>query len=137
METLLAERLVRDLNARFEGSAPEEIVRWTLEESGLGRIAIVLPTCPETKAHVQLCVEPDIPFGVEVCARLGRKPRAPRLPTGSKQSGSRGQDFPRDWGDLCRMGKPTERRRCTACWPRTGRAMRRCVSCGSALPKVT
>ena len=40
METLLAENLVRDLNARFEKAAPEEIVRWALQASGLDRIAI-------------------------------------------------------------------------------------------------
>ena len=64
METLLAEDLVRDLNARFENAAPEEIVRWALEESGLGRIAIasafqVEGTC---LIHMAIRIRRDVPI---------------------------------------------------------------------------
>ena len=64
METLLAEHLVRDLNARFEQAAPEEIVRWALEDAGLGRIAIasafqVEGTC---LIHMATRIRRDVPI---------------------------------------------------------------------------
>jgi phosphoadenosine phosphosulfate reductase len=64
METLLAEDLVRDLNARFESADPKEIVRWALEDSGLSRIAIasafqVEGTC---LIHMAVSIRPSVPI---------------------------------------------------------------------------
>lgn len=63
METLLAEDLVKDLNSRFEEAAPEEIVEWALEHSGLDRIAIasafqVEGTC---LIHMATRIRRDVP----------------------------------------------------------------------------
>src|ERR687888_134784 len=64
METLLAENLVRDLNARFETVEPPEIVRWALEESGLARIAIASAFQAEGTCLIQMAtsVRPDVPI---------------------------------------------------------------------------
>src|SRR5438034_3708023 len=64
METLLAEDLVRDLNVRFEATPPQEIVRWALEDGGLGRIAIasafqVEGTC---LIHMASRIRRDVPI---------------------------------------------------------------------------
>jgi phosphoadenosine phosphosulfate reductase len=64
MDTLLAEDLVHRLNARFERAAPEEIVRWALDESGLDRIAIasafqVEGTC---LIHMATRIRSDVPI---------------------------------------------------------------------------
>ena len=64
MDTLLAEDLVNRLNARFERAAPEEIVGWALDESGLDRIAIasafqVEGTC---LIHMATRIRPDVPI---------------------------------------------------------------------------
>jgi phosphoadenosine phosphosulfate reductase len=64
METLLAENLVRDLNARFEKAAPEEIVRWALQDSGLGRIAIASAFQLEGTCliHMAIRIRRDVPI---------------------------------------------------------------------------
>jgi phosphoadenosine phosphosulfate reductase len=64
MQTLLAEDLLRDLNARFEDAPPREIVRWALEESGLEHIAVasafqVEGTCV---MHMAASVRPEVPI---------------------------------------------------------------------------
>jgi phosphoadenosine phosphosulfate reductase len=64
MDTLLAEDLIRELNARFERAAPQDIVGWALEESGLERIAIasafqVEGTC---LIHMAVGIRPDVPI---------------------------------------------------------------------------
>jgi phosphoadenosine phosphosulfate reductase len=64
MDTLLAEDLVHELNGRFERAAPQEIVRWALEESGLQRIAIASAFQLEGTCliHMATRIRPDIPI---------------------------------------------------------------------------
>ncbi len=64
MQTLLAEDLVRELNARFEREAPEGIVRWVLEQSGLERVAIASAFQAEGTCiiHMATQVRPDVPI---------------------------------------------------------------------------
>jgi phosphoadenosine phosphosulfate reductase len=64
MQTLLAEDLVKDLNARFEAGTPQQVVRWALEESGLERIAIASAFQAEGTAlmHMAAQVRADIPI---------------------------------------------------------------------------
>ena len=63
MQTLLEEQALRDLNARFEASDPRDIVRWTLEDSGVERIAIASAFQAEGTAiiHMAVGIRPDIP----------------------------------------------------------------------------
>jgi phosphoadenosine phosphosulfate reductase len=63
METLLAEDLVQELNVRFEDEEPREIVRWSLCDSGLERIAIASAFQAEGTAvmHMAVQVRPDVP----------------------------------------------------------------------------
>ena len=63
MQTLLADEDIRNLNERFEGAAPLDIVRWTLLESGLERIAIASAFQAEGTALMHMAVQyrPDIP----------------------------------------------------------------------------
>ena len=62
MQTLLAEDLVRELNARFEREAPEAIVRWVLEESGQERVAIASAFQAEGTCIIDMAtdIRPDI-----------------------------------------------------------------------------
>jgi phosphoadenosine phosphosulfate reductase len=64
METLLAEDLIRDLNARFEVAGPAEIVDWALEGSGMDRIAIASAFQLEGTCliHMATRVRPDVPI---------------------------------------------------------------------------
>jgi phosphoadenosine phosphosulfate reductase len=64
MQTLLAEDLVRDLNERFEGEEPREIIRWALEDSGLDSIAIASAFQAEGTCviHMAVSVRPDVPI---------------------------------------------------------------------------
>jgi phosphoadenosine phosphosulfate reductase len=62
MQPLLAEDL-RELNARFEGERPQEIVRWALEDSGLDRLAIASAFQVEGTCilHMGVQVRADVP----------------------------------------------------------------------------
>jgi phosphoadenosine phosphosulfate reductase len=64
MQTLLAEEHIQELNARFETSTPNEIVRWALEDSGLERIAIASAFQAEGTVlmHMAVQVRPDVPI---------------------------------------------------------------------------
>lgn len=64
MQTLLAEEQVRQLNSRFESEAPQEIVRWALEDSGPGRIAVASAFQAEGTAliHMAVTVLPEVPI---------------------------------------------------------------------------
>ncbi|TMK82248.1 MAG: phosphoadenylyl-sulfate reductase [Actinobacteria bacterium] len=64
MQTLIAEDVVSDLNARFETSTPEEIVRWAILDSGLDRIAIASAFQTEGTAliHMASRIQPDVPI---------------------------------------------------------------------------
>ena len=63
MQTLLGDDLVRELNARFESSPPNEIIRWALEESGLDRMAVATAFQAEGTAiiHMAVNVRPEVP----------------------------------------------------------------------------
>ena len=63
MQELLSGRLVEEMNQRFEGEEPQEIVRWALEESGLGRIAVASAFQAEGTCviHMATRIRPDIP----------------------------------------------------------------------------
>ena len=64
MQTLPAEHILDELNARFEGEGPEKIVRWALEDAGLDRVAIASAFQAEGTAliHMAVGVRPDIPI---------------------------------------------------------------------------
>lgn len=64
MQPLLAEEEVQELNARFEGESPEEIMRWALDESGLERVAIASAFQVEGTCiiHMGVQVRPDVPI---------------------------------------------------------------------------
>ncbi len=56
--------MITELNERFERAHPREVVRWALEESGLGRIAVASAfqadgTCV---MHMATEIRPDIPI---------------------------------------------------------------------------
>jgi phosphoadenosine phosphosulfate reductase len=63
MQTLLAEDHIQELNRSFEQAAPEDIVRWALEASGLQRIAIASAFQAEGTAliHMAAQIRPDVP----------------------------------------------------------------------------
>lgn len=63
MRTLLSDQLLAELNARFETSHPQEILRWTLLESGLERVAISSAFQAEGTAviHMATRIRPDLP----------------------------------------------------------------------------
>lgn len=56
-------RALPELNARLEGSTPREIVRWALEDSGLGRVAVAASFQAESTAilHMVSTVRPETP----------------------------------------------------------------------------
>ncbi len=64
MQTLLAGDTISELNARFESAQPQEIIRWTLEESGLDGIAVASAFQAEGTAvmHMATEIRPDIPI---------------------------------------------------------------------------
>ena len=64
MQTLLSVGELADLNAHFEKAHPEEIVRWTLEESGLPRVAIASSFQAEGTVviHIATGIRPDVPI---------------------------------------------------------------------------
>jgi phosphoadenosine phosphosulfate reductase len=64
MQTILAEDHLQELNARFETETPEEIVRWALEDSGLGRIAIASAFQAEGTCliHMAVTISSDVPI---------------------------------------------------------------------------
>jgi phosphoadenosine phosphosulfate reductase len=64
VQTLLAEDQVHDLNARFEGAEPMEIIQWALCDSGLERLAIASAFQAEGTAiiHMAAGLRPDIPI---------------------------------------------------------------------------
>jgi len=64
VQTLLADDIVTDLNARFETSTPEDIVRWAILDSGLERIAIASAFQAEGTAliHMATRVQQDVPI---------------------------------------------------------------------------
>src|SRR2546425_10109223 len=64
MELLLPEDLIRDLNVRFEDEHPQEILRWTLQDSALPRIAIASAFQAEGTAviHMATRVRADVPI---------------------------------------------------------------------------
>src|SRR4029453_9499079 len=63
MQTLLAPEELRALNDRFETEKPFEIVRWTLEDSGLERVAIASAFQAEGTCimHMATSIRPDVP----------------------------------------------------------------------------
>lgn len=63
MQTLLAPQALADLNARFETAQPQEVVRWTLERSGLDRVAIASAFQAEGTCviHMATMIRPDAP----------------------------------------------------------------------------
>jgi len=63
VKTLLADHDIQQLNARFETSTPEDIVRWLLCDSGLDRAAIASAFQAEGTAlmHMAVQVSPDVP----------------------------------------------------------------------------
>ncbi len=64
MQTLLGDDLIRSLNTRFEVQPAEEIIRWTLLESGIDRIAVASAFQAEGTAiiHMAVSIQPDIPI---------------------------------------------------------------------------
>lgn len=64
MHTLLPTDVIEELNARFELAQPREIIRWALEEPGLGRIAIASAFQAEGTAvmHMATEIRPDVPI---------------------------------------------------------------------------
>jgi phosphoadenosine phosphosulfate reductase len=60
---LLPDEELASINRRFEDAHPREIVRWTLEESGLDRVAIASAFQAEGTVVMHLAVQlrPDIP----------------------------------------------------------------------------
>jgi len=64
MQTLLAEDTLAALNERFESAAPQEIVRWVLEASGLERVAIASAFQAEGTCvmHMASLIRPDVPI---------------------------------------------------------------------------
>ena len=64
MATLLAQDDIQQLNGLFERWGPQEIVRWTLEDSGLERIAIASAFQAEGTCliHMAVRIRPDIPI---------------------------------------------------------------------------
>jgi phosphoadenosine phosphosulfate reductase len=64
MQTLLAEDTLAELNERFESAAPQEIVRWALEGSGLERVAIASAFQAEGTCvmHMASLIRPDVPI---------------------------------------------------------------------------
>ena len=61
--TLPSQEEVRDLNERFEGAHPREVVRWALEESEIERIAIASAFQAEGTCvmHLATSSRPDVP----------------------------------------------------------------------------
>ncbi len=61
---MLDEREIADLNARFQDSSPQEILRWTLQASGLERVAIASAFQREGTAiiHMATRIRPDVPI---------------------------------------------------------------------------
>ncbi len=64
MQTALAQQHLEELNARFEGLSPQEIIRWALEESGLERVCIASAFQVEgtTVIHMAAQIRPDVPI---------------------------------------------------------------------------
>ncbi|HEX6231201.1 MAG TPA: phosphoadenylyl-sulfate reductase [Actinomycetota bacterium] len=62
-QTLLSDQDVHELNDRFERAHPREIVRWTLERSGLERVAIASAFQAEGTCvmHMATEIRPDVP----------------------------------------------------------------------------
>jgi phosphoadenosine phosphosulfate reductase len=62
-QTLLPDHEVRALNERFETAAPQEIVRWALEDSGLERISLASAFQAEGTCimHMAAQIRPDVP----------------------------------------------------------------------------
>jgi phosphoadenosine phosphosulfate reductase len=63
VQTLLNPDHVVELNARFERSPAPDIVRWAVEESGLGKVALASSFQDEAVAlaHMAVQVRPDVP----------------------------------------------------------------------------
>ena len=63
MTDLLSPETLKDLNSRFEGAQPQEILRWVLTESGLERMAIASAFQAEGTAvmHMAVQIRPDVP----------------------------------------------------------------------------
>jgi phosphoadenosine phosphosulfate reductase len=64
MHTLIAEDAIRQLNATFEAAPPQDIIRWALEDSGLGRIAVASAFQAEGTAiiHMAVGIRQDVPI---------------------------------------------------------------------------
>jgi phosphoadenosine phosphosulfate reductase len=64
MQTLLLDDDVAELNERFESTAPSEIVRWAMEDTRLGKVAIASAFQAEGTCviHMAAQVRPDIPI---------------------------------------------------------------------------
>ena len=64
MQTLLADAEIRELNERFESAEPQEIVRWALDASGIGRLAIASAFQAEGTAvmHMATAIRADVPI---------------------------------------------------------------------------
>jgi phosphoadenosine phosphosulfate reductase len=63
MQLLLSEESIQELNARFEAEAPQEILRWALEDSGLPRVAVASAFQREGTAimHMAVQIRPGVP----------------------------------------------------------------------------
>src|SRR5215471_17400478 len=64
MQLLIPDDELVQLNARFEGAEPEEILRWALLESGFERIAVASAFQREGTAiiHMAQRIRPGIPI---------------------------------------------------------------------------
>jgi phosphoadenosine phosphosulfate reductase len=64
MDLLIPEDEIRDLNARFEGEDPQEILRWALTEPRLSEVAIASAFQAEGTVviHMAIQVEPSVPI---------------------------------------------------------------------------
>jgi len=64
MHTLLAEEDLRDLNLKFQDTAPLDVVRWALEDSGLDRVAIASAFQAEGTCliHMATRIKSDVPI---------------------------------------------------------------------------
>jgi phosphoadenosine phosphosulfate reductase len=61
---MLSDSQIGDLNSRFDDSAPQDILRWAFEESGMERVAIASAFQREGTAiiHMATRIRPDVPI---------------------------------------------------------------------------
>lgn len=61
---MLSEERIEELNARFEGAPPEQILRWALQDSGLEKVAVASAFQREGTCliHMAAQIRPDVPI---------------------------------------------------------------------------